>query len=132
VFTASLWVAWSAMRGSYDGATTWQVVCSRAVSELSQSPIAFGSVGSRYALETIAVLLGFVVVFWPGAISAGMMSAALALLSRPGVDVPAAALVLATSALIAPLSRAPVVDRAPATTPPRHGRTEQTPAGADP
>ncbi|HVW30854.1 MAG TPA: hypothetical protein VHC69_36100 [Polyangiaceae bacterium] len=131
VFVASLWVAWSAMRGAYDEATTWQIVCSRAVSELSQSPVAFGTVASRYALETIAVLFGFVVVFWPGPISAGMMSAALALLSRPGVDVPAAALVLATSALIAPLSRAPVDDPAPAA-PPRPGRAEQTPAGADP
>jgi hypothetical protein len=93
--------------------------------------VAFGTVASRYALETIAVLFGFVVVFWPGPISAGMMSAALALLARPGVDVPAAALVLATSALIAPLSRAPVAFAAPAA-PPRAGHTEQTPAGADP
>lgn len=131
VFLGSLWVAWNAMRGSFDGATTLQVLLSRGVSELSQSPVAFGTVASRYALETIAVLFGFVVVFWPGPMSAGMMSAALALLARPGVDVPAAALVLATSALIAPLSRASIVEGAqPA--PPRPDRTEQTPAGADP
>jgi hypothetical protein len=131
VFLGSLWVAWNAIRGSFDGATTLQVLFARAVSELSQSPVAFGTVASRYALETIAVLFGFVVVFWPGPISAGMMSAALALLARPGVDVPAAALVLATSALVAPLSRAPVVEAAPAAPPTRPGRTEQTPAGAD-
>jgi hypothetical protein len=63
--------------------------------------------------------------------SAGMVSAALALLARPGVDVPAAALVLATAALIAPLSRAPVVDPAPAA-PAREGRPEQTAAETDP
>jgi hypothetical protein len=131
VFLGSLWVAWNAMRGSFDGASTLQVLLSRGVSELSQSPVAFGTVASRYALETIAVLFGFVVVFWPGPMSAGMMSAGLALLARPGVDVPAAALVLATSALIAPLSRAPIAESAPAA-PPRPGRTEQTPAGADP
>jgi hypothetical protein len=132
VFLGSLWVAWSAMRGSFDGATTVQVLCSRAVSELSQSPVAFGTVASRYALETIAVLFGFVVVFWPGPMSAGMMSAALALLARPGVDVPAAALLLATSALVAPLSRAPVIEAAPAAPSRPTGRAEQTPAGADP
>ncbi len=131
VFLGSLWVAWSAMRGSFDGATTLQVLCSRAVSELSQSPVAFGTVASRYALETIAVLFGFVVVFWPGSMSAGMMSAALALLARPGVDVPAAALLLATSALVAPLSRAPVLETVPVA-PSRPGRAEHTPAGADP
>lgn len=131
MFLVSLWLSWNAMRGTYDGASTFQVLCSRAVAELSQSPYAFGTVASRYALETIAVLFGFVVVFWPGSMSAGMVSAALALLARPGIDVPAAALVLATAALIAPLSRAPVVEPAPAA-PPREGRPEQTAAGTDP
>ncbi len=129
VLVGALWVSWNALRGSFDGASTWQVLCSRAVGELSQSPIAFGTVASRYALETVAVLFAALVVFWPGAISAGMMSAALALMSRPGVDVPAAALVLAIGALVAPLSRAPLVDPAPA--PSRAGPAEQTPAGAD-
>jgi hypothetical protein len=129
VLLAALWVAWNALRGSFDGASTWQVLCSRAVGELSQSPIAFGTVASRYALETIAVLLASAVVFWPGRISAGMMAAALALMARPGVDVPAAALVLAIGALVAPLSRAPFVEATP--TPSRTGPAERSPAGAD-
>ncbi|HEX3597289.1 MAG TPA: hypothetical protein VHU80_19415 [Polyangiaceae bacterium] len=126
VFIAALWISWNALRGSFDGASTWQVLCSRAVGELSQSPIAFGTIASRYALETIAVLLAAVVVFWPGRISAGMMSAALALMARPGVDVPAAALVLALGALVAPLSRAPSVEPAP--TPSRPPPTEHAEA----
>ena len=130
VFGGSLWVAWNAMRGSYDGATTFEVLCSRAVSELSQSPVAFGTLASRYALETIATLFAFAVVFWPGRMSAGMLSAALALLARPGVDVPAAALVLATSALVAPLGRTAFTE--PSSTAPRARETEQRAAGADP
>jgi hypothetical protein len=125
VLLAALWVAWNALRGSFDGASTWQVLCSRAVGELSQSPIAFGTVASRYALETIAVLFAGAVVFWPGRISAGMTSAALALLARPGVDVPAAALVLSIGALVAPLSRAPIVETTPR--PPEPGRRSPEP-----
>jgi hypothetical protein len=125
---ATLWIAWSAMKGSFDGATTWQVIASRLLAELAQSPITFGTLPSRYALEALAVLLSGVVIFWPARISAGMIGAALAILARPGVDVPAAALVLAVSALLSPLGRTPSIQSSILPGPPA---PERRPAGAD-
>jgi hypothetical protein len=130
VLVLTLWISWSAVKGSVDGASTWQVLASRGIAELAQAPVAFGSTSGRYALETLALLFSGAVVLWPGRISAGMVSAALAILARPGVDVPAAALVLAVGALVAPLSRAQVVESSPAS-PSRAGPAEQSPAGAD-
>lgn len=130
VLALTLWVSWSALRGSMDGASTWQVLASRGIGELSQTPVSFGSTSSRYTLVTLAVFFSGAVILWPGRISAGMMSAALAILARPGVDVPAAALVLALGALVAPLSRATFVEPSPAS-PPRATPREQSPAGAD-
>lgn len=125
----SLVIAWSALRGSGDGASTWQVLASRALGDLTQSPATTSSLPTRFGLETLALLLSAAVVFWPGRISAGMMSVGLALLARPSVDVPSAALMLAVGALVAPLGRAPVIDTSRAfarTTPP-----EQRTLGAD-
>jgi hypothetical protein len=130
VLALTLWVAWSALRGSMDGASTWQVLASRGIGELSQAAVPFGSASSRYTLMTLAVFFSGAVVLWPGRISAGMMSVALAILARPGVDVPAAALVLSLGALIAPLSRASFVEQSPAS-PSRATPGEQSPAGAD-
>lgn len=130
ILVLTLWVSFSAVKGSVDGASTWQVLASRGIAELAQSPVTFGSTSSRYALETLALFFSGAVALWPGRISAGMVSAALAILARPGVDVPAAALVLAVGALVAPLSRAPIVEASPAS-PSRAGPAEQSPAGAD-
>jgi hypothetical protein len=130
VLVLTVFIAWSALKGSFDGASTWQVLASRGIGELAQAPVAFGSTSSRYGLETLAVLFSGAVVLWPGRISAGMVSAALAILARPGVDVPAAALVLAVGALVAPLSRAPIAESTPAS-PARAATPEQSPAGAD-
>jgi hypothetical protein len=101
VLAATCAIAWGALRGSFDGAPMWQVLASRAAGELSASPVAFSTAASRYAVEVLAVLLAGSVALWPGRISAGMTSAALALLARPGVDVPVSALVLAIAALSA-------------------------------
>jgi hypothetical protein len=131
VLVLTLWLAWSALRGSNDGASTWQVLASRGIGELAQVPVVFGTTSSRYALETLAVLFSGAVVLWPGRISAGMISAALAILARPGVDVPAAALVLAVGALVAPLSRAPIIESTAPPSPSRAGPAEQSAAGAD-
>ncbi len=131
VLAATLTVAWGAMRGSFDRASMWQVIASRALGELTQSPIAFSTLASRYAVETLAVLLAGAVALWPGRISAGMMSAALAILARPGVDVPASALVLAVGALVAPLSRAPVIESSFSQESAERRSVERRPAGAD-
>jgi hypothetical protein len=110
VVVLALLVAWNALRGSGDGASTWQVLASRALGDLAQAAAATGPLGTRFAVETLAILLAGAIVLWPGRISAGMISVGLALLARPSVDVPAAALVLAVGALVAPLGRAPVID----------------------
>ena len=130
IFVLTLFVAWSALRGSGEGATTWQVLASRGVGDLVQSPAMTGPLGTRFAIETLAVLLSGAIVLWPGRISAGMISIGLALLARPSVDVPAAALALAVGALVAPLGRAPVIDTSAFT---REGDgAEPRTLGADP
>jgi hypothetical protein len=103
VFVLATVVAWGALRGSLDGAPLWQVVASRSLTEMTSGPVALGGLGSRYSLEVTAVLLGGVIACWPGRISGGALCAALAVLARPGVDVPVCALVLAIAALSAPL-----------------------------
>src|SRR5262249_24017447 len=130
IFVLTIVVAWSALRGSGDGATTWQVLSSRALGDLVQSPAASGPLGTRFAIETLAVLLSGAVVLWPGRISAGMVSVGLALLARPSVDVPAAALALAVGALGAPPRRPPVIGTSRAFTRPAPGPQPRT-LGAD-
>jgi hypothetical protein len=105
---------------------------------MTSSPVAFSTLSSRYAVEALALLLSLAVVAWPGRISAGMMTAALALLCRPGVDVPAAALVLAVAALFAPLASfgelEPLRDTRrgePSPTNPRADRVGRAPGVAD-
>jgi hypothetical protein len=97
-------IAWGALRGSLEGAQTWQVIAARAGGELISSPVAFSTLASRYSVEILSVLFGGTIAFWPGRISAGMMSAAIVILARPGADVPAAALLLTVGALAAPLA----------------------------
>lgn len=95
-------ITWGALRGSLDGATLWQVIASRSLYELAGGTASIGAAATRYGVESFAVLIGGIVVFWPGRLSAGALSAALAVLARPSVDVPECALILALGALSAP------------------------------
>jgi hypothetical protein len=129
VLSATCVLAWAALRGTADGAATWQVIVSRMASELVASPVAFSTPASRVSVEAFSLLLAGALAFWPGTISSGMLSIALALTARAGADVPASALVLALGALAAPLAleeeRAPVrVAVRPPRTPEREGAAE--------
>ncbi|HVU05098.1 MAG TPA: hypothetical protein VHE30_25285 [Polyangiaceae bacterium] len=95
-------LSWGAIRGSLEGASLWQIVASRALSELSLASIASPG-GGRVAVDVVAVLVALVVGAWPGAISQKMIAVAFALLGRSGAEVPASALVLALAALSSPL-----------------------------
>jgi hypothetical protein len=95
--------AWGALRGSLEGARTWQVIAARALSDLGASPSMAPPGGGVFALDALTVLLAGAIAVWPGRLSAGIVAIGLALLSRPGVDVPASALLLALGALAAPL-----------------------------
>ena len=99
----SCFVAWGALRGSLEGARTWQVVAARSLTDLAANPTTVHPAGASFALDTLAVLLAGAVALWPGRLSSGIIAVGLALLSRPGVDVPASALLLALGALAAPL-----------------------------
>jgi hypothetical protein len=95
-------IAWGALRGSLDGAALWQVIASRSLYELAGGAASLGATATRYGIESFAVLLGGTVIFWPGRLSTGAVSAALAVLARPSVDVPECALILTLAALSAP------------------------------
>jgi len=95
-------ITWGALRGSLDGAALWQVIASRSLYELAGGPASLGAAATRYGIESFAVLLGGTAIFWPGRLSTGAVSAALAVLARPSVDVPECALILALAALSAP------------------------------
>lgn len=110
-------ITWGALHGSLEGAAFWQVVASRSLYELAGGPVSLGAAATRFGLESFAVLLGGTVVFWPARVSAGALSAALAVLARPSVDVPESALILALGALSAPIAvlfRSPLAEAAPA------------------
>lgn len=94
-------ITWGALRGSLDGAAFWQIIASRSLYELAGGAVTFGN-ATRYGVESFAVLLGGAVVLWPARVSTGAVSAALAVLARPSVDVPECALILAIGALSAP------------------------------
>lgn len=124
-------VAWGGLRGSLEGARMWQVIAARSLSDLASNPTLPSPSGAIYALDSLAVLLAGLVALWPGRISSGIVAVGLALLSRPGVDVPVSALVLALGALAAPLgamSKAPVI--APPS-PDRAATGRESTAGAD-
>lgn len=95
-------ITWGALRGSLDGAALWQVIASRSLYELAGGSASLGAAATRYGIESFAVLLGGTVIFWPGRLSTGALSAALAVLARPSVDVPECALILTMAALSAP------------------------------
>jgi hypothetical protein len=103
VLVVSGFVAWGAMKGSLEGAKTWQVIAARALSDLAASPSMAPSSGGMLALDALTVLLAGTIAAWPGRLSAGIVAVGLSLLSRPGVDVPVSALLLALGALAAPL-----------------------------
>jgi len=105
VVALGLVLSWGALRGSLEGATTWQVVASRALAELVQGPLVAAALPSLYGIAALAVVLSGLIVLWPGSISVGALSAALVILARYGADVPASALVLSLGALAAPLGQ---------------------------
>jgi hypothetical protein len=100
-------LSWEALRGSLDGAATWQVVVARALGELSSGAGGVASIGGRSTVDLIAVLVAAVVIAWPGRVSAGSVAIALGLLARSGLDVPVSALMLALGALVAALGSGP-------------------------
>jgi hypothetical protein len=95
-------VAWGATRGSFDDARFWQVLASRSIGDLAAGR---GPVGpsSNHAVDAFALLFSGMVAVFPARLSLGMASAALCVMARPGVDVPASALLLALGALASPL-----------------------------
>jgi hypothetical protein len=111
-------LTWGALRGSLDGAALWQVIASRSLYELAGGA-SLGGAGTRYGIESFAVLIGGAVIFWPGRLSTGALSAALAVLARPAVDVPECALILALGALSAPTMQSPQAPLGQRTLPPR-------------
>jgi hypothetical protein len=119
-------ITWGALRGSLDGAALWQVIASRSLYELAGGAASLGATATRYGIESFAVLLGGTVIFWPGRLSTGALSAALAVLARPSVDVPECALILALAALSAPAA-APFRTSSTTTTPP--ARTSERESG---
>ncbi len=101
-------VAWGAGRGSYDDARFWQVIASRSIGDLagSRGP----GPGGNHAIDAFALLFSGMVAVFPARLSLGMASAALCVMARTGVDVPASALVLALGALASPLCLSGVTD----------------------
>lgn len=94
-------LAWGGIRGSFDGASLWQVLASRALGDLSGT--AAGGLRQGYAVDAFALLFGGIVACFPGQLSLGLLSATFAILARQSVDVPACALVLAQGALMGAL-----------------------------
>jgi hypothetical protein len=125
-------VAWGALRGSLEGARTWQVIAARSLSDLAANPTTAHPAGASFTLDSLAVLLAGAVALWPGRLSSGIVAVGLALLSRPGVDVPASALLLALGALAAPLGASSETPApASAKSPDRAATGRESTAGAD-
>jgi hypothetical protein len=103
-------LSWEALRGSLEGAATWQVVTARALGELSSGAGGVATIGWRSTVDLIAVLVAAVVVAWPGRVSAGSVAIALGLLARSGLDVPVSALMLSLGALVAALGSGPRIE----------------------
>lgn len=121
-------LSWEAVRGSLEGARTWQVVAARALGELSSGAGGIVSIGGRSTVDLIAVLVAAVVIAWPGRISAGSAAIALGLLARSGLDVPVSALLLALGALVAALGSGPGAEPS---SPLTAGPVVRTPAPVD-
>lgn len=100
---ASTIVAWGAIRGSFDGASLWQVLASRALGDLTSTGGVAATSGG-YAVDAFALTLAGIVVCFPARLSWGLVCLAFALLGKPGADVPTAALLIALSGLMAPMS----------------------------
>jgi hypothetical protein len=112
IFVGASALSWGAIRGTLDGAAHWQVLASRSLSELAElagsGAYAEGtSLATRYTLDAVGLLLSGTLVLYPRALSVGAVAAALVLLGRHGLDVPACALAAALAGLAAPLSIEP-------------------------
>jgi hypothetical protein len=104
VVLVSLLVAWGASRGSEYNASLWQVLAARGLSQIAPQPAPFVVPWLRHAVEVLAPLTAIAVLFArarPGKVQAAV---AFAVLARGSTDVPALALVLSLSALLAALS----------------------------
>jgi hypothetical protein len=139
LFVLAFVLSWGGIRGSMDGAAHWQVLASRSLSELSDiagsSAYARGSsLGTRFTLDALGLLLSGGLILSPSAVSVGAISMALVLLARHGLDVPACALAAALGALAAPLATPPrYEEREPAPRRPAPARAAgTTAAGVEP
>ncbi|MBM4363913.1 MAG: hypothetical protein FJ104_14635 [Deltaproteobacteria bacterium] len=95
--------ALTAQRGVSDGARAVEVVASRALLELGPGPVPGVPAPGRAFVDLGALLTSGAMLLYPGRLSAGLVAVALALLARPGVDVPSTALTLSIAALVATL-----------------------------
>lgn len=96
--------SWGALRGSGEGATLWQVLVSRGLSQLGRNPAPLVPAFLRHAEELWLLLMALTALAprrAPGLMQAGF---ALALVGQSSADVPAVALILLLSGLIAPLA----------------------------
>jgi hypothetical protein len=95
-------ISWGAAVGSADGASFWQVLSSRTLSEWAPYPAPIVDAAARHWLEAYALLLAFVAAVLPRRTFTLEASLTLVLAARASVDIPLCALFLALGALIAP------------------------------
>lgn len=103
-------VAWAAVRGGLDGASSTEVVARRAVERLLLAPPPSFAPALRYFVEALSLGLAVVVLFVRRQLASVVSSFALVLVARPATDVPLAALALTIASLAT--ARAVVDDRA--------------------
>jgi hypothetical protein len=97
-------LAWGATRGARYDASTWQVLASRVLSQLTPHPAPLVPAVLRAAVEVLAPLTALCAILARSRAAAVQGAIALAILARTSTDVPALALVLALAALLAALA----------------------------
>jgi hypothetical protein len=102
IVVAAAVLSWGAAVGSTDGATLWQVLSSRMLSEWASYPAPIVDVAARHWLEAYALLLALTATVLPRRTFTLEASLTLVLASRASVDIPLCALFLTLGALIAP------------------------------
>ena len=88
-----------AFRGAEDGASLWQILLLRTLSDLSPHPDPFVPLIVRYWLELALTALVAITLLTRRRLSLVELSVCLAVLSRASIDIPFCALLLALSAL---------------------------------
>ena len=99
----ALLLSWAAVRGTYFGASFWQVIMARGLAELTRPPMPFVVLILRQAVELLALFLAAAVAATNNGPRMAQTALALALLSRASTDVPALALMLLLAALLGAL-----------------------------